>query len=131
MKWLAYLTISIISSIWLCSCRTKYVPVESVRTEIEYRDRWRRDSIHVLDSIIVKDKGDTVFVDRWHTEYKDRKQTDTLFIERTDSVQVPYPVERDLSWWESVKQDVGGVAIGVIVALWFIIVWLIRKNRKR
>jgi hypothetical protein len=131
MKWLAYLTISIISSIWLCSCRTKYVPVESVRTEIEYRDRWRRDSIHVLDSIIVKDKGDTVFVDRWHTEYKDRKQTDTLFIERTDSVQVPYPVERDLSWWESVKQDVGGVAIGVIVALCFIIVWLIRKNRKR
>lgn len=131
MKWLAYLTISIISSIWLCSCRTKYVPVESVRTEIEYRDRWWRDSIHVLDSIIVKDKGDTVFVDRWHTEYKDRKQTDTLFIERTDSVQVPYPVERDLSWWESVKQDVGGVAIGVIVALCFIIVWLIRKNRKR
>jgi hypothetical protein len=107
------------------------VPVESVRTEIEYRDRWQRDSIHVRDSIIVKDKGDTVFVDRWHTEYKDRRQTDTLFIERTDSIQVPYPVERELSWWESIKQEIGGIAIGVIVALCFIIVWLIRKNRKR
>jgi hypothetical protein len=132
MKALIYLTISIMCSTWLCSCRTvKYVPVESVRTEIEYRDRWQRDSIHVRDSIIVKDKGDTVFVDRWHTEYKDRRQTDTLFIERTDSIQVPYPVERELSWWESIKQEIGGIAIGVIVALCFIIVWLIRKNRKR
>ena len=123
MKALIYLTISIMCSIWLCSCRTKYVPVESVKTEVEYRDRWRRDSIHVRDSIIVQDKGDTIFVDRWHTEYKDRKQTDTLFIERTDSIQVPYPVERDLSWWESVKQEVGGLAIGMIVALCFIIIY--------
>ncbi|MCD7926582.1 MAG: hypothetical protein LUI85_18650 [Bacteroides sp.] len=131
MKALIYLTISIISSIWLCSCRTKYVPVESVKTEIEYRDRLQRDSIHVHDSTFIYIKGDMVFRDRWHTEYKDRIQTDTLFIERMDSIQVPYPVERELSWWESIKQEIGGIAIGVIVALCFIIVRLIRKNRKR
>ena len=118
-------------SIWLCSCRTKYVPVESVRTEIEYRDRWQRDSIHVHDSTFIYIKGDTVFRDRWHMEYKDRTLRDTTYIERTDRVQVPYPVERKLTKWQSVKQEIGGIAIGVIVALSFVIVWLMRKSRKR
>jgi hypothetical protein len=131
MKALIYLTISIMCSIWLCSCRTKYVPVESVRTEIEYRDRWQRDSIHVHDSTFIYIKGDTVFRDRWHMEYKDRTLRDTTYIERTDSVQVPYPVERKLTKWQSVKQEIGGIAIGVIVALSFVIVWLMRKSRKR
>lgn len=118
-------------SVWLCSCRTKYVPVESVKTEIEYRDRLQRDSIHVHDSTFMYVKGDTVFRDRWHTEYKDRTLRDTTYIERTDSVQVPYPVERKLTKWQSVKQEIGGIAIGVIVALSFVIVWLMRKSRKR
>lgn len=132
MKTLIYLTILLTLAICSTSCRTtKNVPVETVRTEIEYRDRLQRDSIHVHDSIHVREKGDTVFVDRWHTEYKDRLLRDTTYIERTDSVQVPYPVERELSWWESVKLELGGIAVDVIVALLFIIIWLIRRNRKR
>lgn len=109
----------------------KYVPVESVRTEIEYRDRWQRDSIHVRDSVVVQGKGDTVFVDRWHTYYKDRLLRDTTYIYKTDSVQVPYPVEKALTRWQSVKQEIGGIAMGGIIALCLIIVWLIRKNKKR
>ena len=131
MKTLIHLIILLTSAVWLCSCRTKYVPVESVRTEIEYRDRWQRDSIHVHDSIHVREKGDTVFIDRWHTEYKDRLVHDTVYIEKTDSVQVPYPVEKALTRWQSVKQEVGGIAIGVIIALCLVIIWLIRKKRKR
>lgn len=131
MKALIYLIILLTSAVCLCSCRTKYVPVESVRTEIEYRDRWQRDSIHVHDSIHVREKGDTVFVDRWHTEYKDRNVRDTVYIEKTDSVQVPYPVEKALTRWQSVKQEIGGIAIGVIIALCLVIIWLIRKKRKK
>lgn len=114
----------------LFGCKTKYVPVESVRKEIEYRDRWQRDSIHVRDSVIVRGKGDTVFVDRWHTEYKDRLLRDTTYIYRTDSVQVPYPVEKKLTWWQSVKQETGGIAIGIIIALCFIITYMILRSRK-
>ncbi len=130
MKRLVYLIILLTSAICLCSCRTKYVPVESVRTEIEYRDRWQRDSIHVRDSVVVQGKGDTVFVDRWHTYYKDRLLRDTTYIYNTDSVQVPYPVEKALTQWQSVKQEIGGVAIGgMIVALCLSIVWLIRTGK--
>ena len=115
----------------LFGCKTKYVPVESVRTEIEYRDRWQRDSIHVRDSIVIQSKGDTVFRDRWHTVYKDKLLRDTTYIYRTDSIQVPYPVERDLTWWQRAKVQVGEIAIGVIIALCLIIALLIRKNRKK
>lgn len=132
MKALIYLTMLLISATWLCSCRSiQYVPVETVKTEIEYRDRLQRDSIHVHDSIIVRDKGDSVFIDRWHTEYKDRLLRDTTYVYRTDSVQVPYPVEKKLSWWALIKLQIGETAIGVILVLCFIIVWLAYKNRKK
>ena len=122
----------ILLTLAICSsCRTKYVPVESVRTEIEYRDRWQRDSIHVHDSIVIQSKGDTVFRDRWHTLYRDRYLSDTTYIYRTDSIQVPYLVERNLTWWQKVKQETGGIAIGVIIALCFIILFLMKKNRKK
>lgn len=115
------------------SCRSvQSVPVESVRTEIEYRDRWQRDSIHIHDSIHIRDKGDTVFVDRWHTVYKDKLLRDTTYIEKTDSVQVPYPVEKKLSRWQSMKMELGGWAFGIIIGFVLIIVgWLIYKMRRK
>ena len=113
------------------SCRSvQHVPVESVRTEIEYRDRWQRDSIHIHDSIHIRDKGDTVFVDRWHTVYKDKLLRDTTYIEKTDSVQVPYPVEKKLSRWQSLKMEIGGWAFGVIIVMALAFVgWLVYRCR--
>ena len=131
MKAFTYLTILLLSAIWLTSCRTQHIPVETVKTKTEYRDRWLRDSIHVHDSIFMWMKGDTVFRDRWHTEYRDRLLRDTTYIEKTDSIQVPYPVERKLSWWESVKIETGGIAVGGIIVLLLIIVWLVYKNRHK
>lgn len=44
---------------------------------------------------------------------------------------VPYPVERELSRWESIKMDFGGFAIGAVAAVICVaVVWLIRKFRK-
>ena len=115
------------------SCRSvQSVPVESVRTEIEYRDRWQRDSIHIHDSIHIRDKGDTVFVDRWHTVYKDKLLRDTTYIEKTDSVQVPYPVEKQLSRWQSLKMEIGGWAFGVIIVMALAFVgWLVYRLRRK
>ena len=114
--------LAVIACCLITSCRSvQYVPVESVRTEIEYRDRLQRDSIHVHDSIHIRDKGDTVFVNRWHTVYKDKQLRDTIYIENTDSVLVPYSVEKQLSRWQSIKMVVGGWAFGIIIALVLII----------
>lgn len=113
-----------------CRTRIQYVPVESVRTE--YKDRLQRDSIYFRDSIIMREKGDTVFIDRWRYLYKDRLVTDTLLV--SDTIRVPYPVEKELTRWQQTKMDVGGWAIGVlsgitILGIAYVIVWLMRKMK--
>ena len=113
-----------------CRSRIQYVPVESIRTE--YKDRLQRDSIYVQDSVFVRDKGDTVFIDRWRYVYKDKLITDTLFV--NDTIRVPYQIEKQLSRWQQTKMDVGGWAIGVlsgvlVLGVWYVVRWLIRKRK--
>ncbi|QIU95560.1 hypothetical protein [Bacteroides faecium] len=129
MKALIYITMFLMSGIWFASCRTQYVPVETVRTEYKTRDSIRVDSIYNQDSIYVLVKGDTIYQYRYKYLYKYQylNRTDTVI--KIDSVQVPYPVEKQLSRWQSIKQDIGGIAIGMIVALLFIIVWLLRRKK--
>lgn len=127
MKHAAHILLTIFA---LASCTTtRYVPIESVRTE--YRDRFttQRDSIYVSDSVFIREKGDTIFIDRAHTYYKDRFIHDTISIVVTDSVDRPYPVPTPLNKWQRLKQDVGGTAIGIILVL--IIFYIVRFIRRR
>ena len=56
---------------------------------------------------------------------------DTCYIERTDTIRQPYPVEKQLSRWEQTKMDFGGFALGgIAVVLCIAVVWLIRKFRR-
>lgn len=131
IKWIMFSLLTLLSA----SCRSvQYVPVETVRTETVYQDRLltKTDSVHLTDSIIIHEQGDTVFVERWRERWRERTLTDTVRIDmtRTDTVQVPYPVEKSLTRWQSFKQDAGGVAIGTLVAVMlFAAVWLIRRRR--
>ena len=114
------------------SCTTtKYVPVESVRTE--YRDhdveRLVADTVH--DTRLVWVKGDTVVDIREKERIRRVELHDTCYIERTDTIRQPYPVERQLSRWEQTKMDFGGFALGgIAVVLCIAVVWLIRKFRR-
>jgi hypothetical protein len=71
-----------------CKTRNVYVPVETVR--VEYRDMFMRDSVRLYDSVFVKMKGDTVWLEKYRYLYRDRLVRDSIF--RTDSIAVPYPV---------------------------------------
>ncbi|MBB4037002.1 hypothetical protein GGR21_002916 [Dysgonomonas hofstadii] len=86
-----YLFLVIVVAIAFPACRTKmmYVPVESVRTE--YQERIIKDSLHLYDSVFVKLKGDTVWLEKYKYLYRDRFLRDSVF--KTDSIQIPYPVE--------------------------------------
>ena len=52
------------------SCKTQYIPVESVRTEYKTRDSIRYDSIYQRDSIYTLVKGDTVYQYRYKYLYR-------------------------------------------------------------
>ena len=113
------------------SCITKYVPVESVRTEYRDRDVERLVADTVHDTRLVWVKGDTVVDIREKERIRRVELHDTCYIERTDTIRQPYPVEKPLSRWEQTKMDLGGFALGgIAVVLCIAVVWLIRKFRK-
>lgn len=103
-------------TIFVNSCVTKYVPVESVRVDSVYVARVERDSIFEKDSVFVMAKADTVFVSRVQYRYRDRIVRDTLSVLQCDTIT--RVVEKRLSRSERLKMDVGG---GVLWALPIII----------
>lgn len=120
MRWLAV----IVTLIALASCTTtRYVPVESVRTEVEYRERLRTDSVFVSDSVFIREKGDTIFMEHTRFLYHDRLRVDTAYVHHTDSVQILIPVPAQLTRWQKIKQEIGGVAIGALLIAIILCVW--------
>lgn len=115
----------------VCSCRTvQYVPIETVRTDSLYFNTVSTDSVYVKDSVLVV-KGDTVTEYRWRYVYKYKDRTDTVYVSRTDSVQVPYPVEKELTRWQRFRMDIGGYALAaVVVTVLVVFGWLVYKLKK-
>ena len=114
MRRLVYIIILLMLAICFVSCRTQYIPVESVRTEYKTRDSIRYDSIYQRDSIYTLVKGDTVYQYRYKYLYRylTTNRTDTIL--KNDSIRVPYPVEKKLNRWQSIKMELGGWVIIVI-----------------
>jgi hypothetical protein len=82
------------------------------------------------DSVYVEHKGDTILVEKYKYIYKTKERIDTAYIERTDSVQVPYPVERSMTRWEKAKQDLGGMAFGALILVCVAFMYNLIKKRK-
>ena len=119
--------------LFLCGCRTEYVPLEVVRYDSIVFVSLDRDSVFVRDSVYLKEKGDTVekFKSKYVYVYRDR--VDTFYMEKIREVEVPVPVERKLSWWERVKLEYAEWLIGVLVAIALVYAlrkWMARKIRK-
>ncbi len=109
------------------SCTTtKYVPVPEYHTDTLRISHNTRDSIYVHDSIHVSEKGDTIRIERWHTQWRDRWRTDTVYQSKRDSI--PYPVEvtkevpAKLTWWQQTRIHIGGVVLWLLLfaAVWYI-----------
>lgn len=118
----------IMAALLLAGCgSTKYVTVAEHHTDTLRQVTVRYDSVMVHDSIHITEKGDTVRIERWHTQWRDRWHTDTIYQSRRDSV--PYPVEvvkevpAQLTWWQQTRLHlanillcllgIGGVAVFV------------------
>ena len=117
----------------LCGCKqVQYVPVETVRLDSIYLTQTLRDSIVRYDSVYVRDKGDTLYVERWKYLYRDKVRVDTMVSVRVDTLAVPYPVERKLTRWERVKMEAGGYAIVAGCAAVLVAVgWMVYRIRRK
>lgn len=148
---LIWLAIMIVAVALLSGCKSiQYVPVETVKTVYQNHT----DTVVMKDTVLSKKEtiireADSALVAKLGLQLKDNEKaililqrelerqvskesehkTDTVL--KTDSIQVPYPVERKLSKWEKVCIDYGKIMLGatlilLVVAVW----WLVRKIRK-
>lgn len=129
-----FIVVMILSAVVMVSCKTKeYVTVPVHHTDTLRLTQHHRDSIYLHDSTFVREfvQGDTVRIitEMWHTKYRDRLKTDTLYRSRTDSVPVPYPVVKEvkkpLNFFE---KSMMGTGIASIVGLIFYIFILFKKR---
>ncbi len=123
MKW--NIVIMVFAGLTLGSCKTKYVSVPEVHTEYISRvdTTVRMDSVYLRDSVYVERKGDTLYVnktayrDRYHHIYKVKKDT----VVKRDSVNVAYPVEKEMSRSERLFVAMGKFSAALVIALLFVI----------
>lgn len=91
----------------LCSCSKKiYVPVESVRIDTFVKSAVRVDSVRLTDSVYVIEKtlGDTVYIVKTKTQWRDRVQLriDTVYRSKTDTITKVVEVQakrQRVKWW--------------------------------
>lgn len=119
----------------LTGCRTKYVPVETVRTEYVAKTDTvvRQDSVIMHDSVAVYVKGDTVYLTR--QTYKDRlryiykAKTDTIHKTDTISKVVTVEAKKKPSLMEQAKEAAGEVALVIMFIGILAVVWkIVKKN---
>lgn len=125
--------IIILLTLAICSgCRTiEYRTLETIRSDTVYIQSAKVDSVIVRDSIFIYQQGDTVLEHRYHYIYKYRDRVDTLYISKTDTISVPYPVEKQLTKWQRTKVDYGGWAMGVVFVFILVVVGVMVYKLKK
>lgn len=125
MRELARIITLIFLATILYGCKSiQYVPVETTKRDTTYLSQTKIDSIYHRDSIYVERKGDTVYLSKYKYLYKYIEKHDTLWREKTDTIQVVYPVEAQLTKWQKIKINMGEY---LITAIALVIIWLCAK----
>lgn len=118
---ITFLIVFILLALFSSCTTTQYIPVIEHHTDTLIQTKVQKDSIYVHDSVTVSQKGDTVWVDRWHTKWVNHLEHDTTYVSKTDTVPVPYhletikEVEKPLSWWQKTLMWLGVVMIAVFI----------------
>ena len=121
-------------ALMMCGCKSvEYVPVveKEVHHDSIYFTKVQRDSVWLHDSISVKEKGDTIRIEKWHTKYIEREVHDTIYQAKRDSIPVPYEVIKEVPAKLS-KPQKGLMTLGIMTLMAAIIAgafWLKKTFR--
>lgn len=114
--------IAIILLFLLTSCKQiEYIPVIEHKTDTTYITKVQKNSVWLHDSVFVSVKGDTTWIEKFHTKYITKEVHDTLYKSRIDSIPVPYEVVKEvakkLSWWQKLRLWLGDITLIGILGL--------------
>jgi hypothetical protein len=115
--------------LFTCSgCSPKVIEHTVIRRDTTYIEKVRVDSLFQKDSILIREKGDTVFIykehirDRWHyvRDTVEKVRVDSVAVEREKIVEV----EKPLSKWKTFETEAFPWVVGGILLL---LLWTFRK----
>ena len=132
LKRMSRLFIAILAGLSLLGCKPyKVAQRDTVVRDSLYITQRMIDRVLIRDSVYERHVHDTVY------KYKERETVrylamrDTLYVERMDSVSVPYPVERKLTKWEAVRMRMGDILlVSVNIGLIYVVIWIIRRRKR-
>ena len=85
-------TAILLSAMLLTACLTTQTMTDTNTNHVS--NNIQRDSIYLHDSIFVRIRADTVYLEKWHTRWRDREtvKTDTITLTetKTETVEKPY-----------------------------------------
>ena len=107
-----------------CSCKTKYInqteykEVPVVMHDTIAQNIWRIDTTIVKDSVYFAVKGDTIFKERYNTNWRIKVAHDTInkVVEKPvevlrTSIKTETKEVNRLYWWQNVLMIIGGASL--------------------
>ena len=108
-------TVILLLLLILGSCRSSsHLPISENNTADSLRAiTVRSDSTVVHDSIYIVERGDTVFQYKYKYIYRDRVLHDTLHHHRCDTITQFIEVEKQLTFWQQKKMEIGSLVMWI------------------
>ena len=83
--------------------------------------------MYVHDSIYIRERGDTVYVTKWKTAYRDRyiEKTDTCYVDKREEVETVVKEQYVPWYWRPV------IVVGFAAIFWLLlrlILWIMKKS---
>ena len=132
LKRMSRLFIAILAGLSLLGCKPyKVAQRDTVIRDSLYITQRMIDRVLIRDSVYERHVHDTVY------KYKERETVrylamrDTLYVERRDSVSVPYPVERELTKLETTRMRLGDILLVIVnIGIIYVVIWMIRRRKR-
>ena len=113
--------LALISCICLIGCKSvQYVPVENTIVKTEYKNSVSYDGIYFTDSVYIREKNDTVYIENIKYRYKYVSNIDTIVKNDTitnttiQEVEVIKEVNK-LKWWQTALMALGILSLVYII----------------
>ena len=113
--------LALISCICLIGCKSiQYVPVENTIVKTEYKNSISYDSIYFTDSVYIREKNDTVYIENIKYRHKYALKIDTVVKNDTTTNTIIQEVEvikevNKLKWWQTALMALGILSLVYII----------------
>lgn len=144
--------IAIISIMFLlvaCKAQKEFINEKETQVEVVekpvihevYKVNTVRDTVFHKDSVIILQKGDTIYEKSVREFHHYISSTDTVHSNDTITKVVVQPVEKivnrqtqvevpkPLNWWEKIRMTLGDITIGVLIFSAFYFIFKIKKKK--